>query len=442
MPKGNEVIYHRSSIETATASAIRRLQARKFDEQARRILSSNKFYQRKFASAGLRPEQVKYRNFAAFPFTLKSELVQDQLEHPPFGTNLTVNPSRFIRMHQTSATTGKPLKWLDTRACWRWWMECWAYIYRGVGVRADDKVFVAFSFGPFIGFWTAFEGAQKLGNLVLAGGGQSSEQRVLSILENKATVLVCTPTYALRLGEVAGQMGGVDLRQSSVRLTINAGEPGASIPATKQRIEELWGAKCYDHPGMTEVGAYGFECALQTGGVHLNEGEFIFEVVEPATGRPVGDGEQGELVISNLGRIGMPLIRYRTGDRVRLNSDKCACGRTFRRAMGGVLGRVDDMITVRGVNVFPSGVENVLRGFPEIEEFEIEVFKERHMDELVIRIELKAGLSPDADPLAALVQNKVRAQLGIRARVSIAEKGSLPRYELKARRIKVRAAGV
>lgn len=431
--------YYRRQLETAGIAEIGLLQEKKFDAQAELVMSRNKFYQRKYRSSGLRPEDIRYRNLAALPFTFKSELVEDQLEHPPFGTNLTFDLARYTRMHQTSGTTGRPLKWLDTRRSWRWWLDCWGHIYCGAGVAPSDRIFVAFSFGPFIGFWTAFESAQMLGNMVLAGGGQSSEQRVLSIFENRATVLVCTPTYALRLAEAARGIG-LDTRESPVRLTIHAGEPGASIPATKSRIEELWGAKCYDHPGMTEVGAYGYECALQTGGVHLNESEFIFEVIDPKTEAGVAEGEIGELVITNLGRAGMPVIRYRTGDLVRLNRERCPCGRSYARIMGGVLGRVDDMIVVRGVNIFPSALENILREFPEIAEYELEVFRERMMDELLIRIELKDGTTADSRPFAAAVEERLRLRLGIRARVAIVESGSLPRHELKARRIKYKEA--
>ena len=165
---------------------------------------------------------------------------------------------------------------------------------------------------------------------------------------------------------------------------MHAGEPGAGIPAVRARIEEAWGARAYDHAGMTEMGAYGFECAAQSG-LHVNEAEFIAEVIDPATGAPA---DEGELVLTNLGRLGSPLLRYRTGDRVRAARTPCACGRTFLRLEGGILGRVDDMLIVRGVNVFPSALEGIVRRFPDVDEFVIEVYRRGQLDEVRLLLEV------------------------------------------------------
>ena len=207
-----------------------------------------------------------------------------------------------MRIHQTSGTTGEPLRCLDTVESWNWWSRCWSSVYRAAGVTAADRVFFAFSFGPFIGFWSGYEGAQLIGALAIPGGGMSSSQRIRAMMVNDITVLVCTPTYALHLAEVAEEEG-FDLAASSVNITIHAGEPGASLPTTKKRIEDAWGARCFDHAGATEVGAWGFECQVQSG-VHINEGEFIAEVIDPATLEPA---VEGELVLTNLGRPGMPV---------------------------------------------------------------------------------------------------------------------------------------
>ena len=206
------------------------------------------------------------------------------------------------------------------------------------------------------GFWSAYHGAQQLGALTIANGSFTSEQRIRAILSNKVTGLICTPTYALRLAEVAAQAGVNLSEESSVRVTIHAGEPGASLPATKQRIENAWGAKAYDHAGATEVGAWGVMCKPQAG-IHLNENEFICEVLEPKTGCPA---DAGELVITNLGRVGMPVIRYRTGDYVKLKSTPCECGSTSRVLEGGVTGRLDDALIIRGLNVYPATIENII----------------------------------------------------------------------------------
>jgi phenylacetate-CoA ligase len=246
-------------------------------------------------------------------------------------------------------------------------------------------------------------------------------------------VLVCTPTYALHMAAEA-KKAGIDLaRDSTVRVTIHAGEPGASIPSTKKLIEESWGAKCYDHAGATEVGAFGFQCGLQPGAVHINESEFIAEVIDPKSGAPRVAGEQGELVITNLGRIGSPVIRYRTGDLVESSQQPCPCGRPYLLLQGGVLGRVDDMVIVRGVNVFPSAVESILREFSEIEEFRVEIFEKAALKEMKIVIEPNAH-DRTTEGLDERVGRRVRERIGLRPMIEFVAPGTLPRFELKAKR--------
>src|SRR5438094_7024128 len=292
------------------------------------------------------------------PFTTKTELSEDQAARPPFGTNLTYPLERFVRVHQTSGTTGRPLRFLDTAESWQWWRDTWQPIYRAAGVTARDRIFFAFSFGPFVGFWSAFAGAEQLGALCLTGGAMSTAERVAAIVATEATVLMCTPTYALRLAEAARDEG-VDLARSSLRVSIHAGEPGASIPATRDRIAQAFGVRVVDHTGATEVGATGFSCEAEDG-VHLIEREFVAEVRDLSTGA-VGEQGEGELVLSNLGRWGMPVLRYRTGDRVTADRGSSACGRTLVKLAGGITGRGDDMVTVRGDNVFPSAIEALVR---------------------------------------------------------------------------------
>ncbi|HZD56336.1 MAG TPA: hypothetical protein VE136_06425, partial [Anaerolineales bacterium] len=201
-----------------------------------------------------------------------------QTEDPPFGTNATFSESAYTRIHQTSGTTGAPLRVIDTQESWAWWGKCWGYILSGAGLTADDRLLIPFSFGPFIGFWAAVEGAKEIGALMIPGGGRDSLQRLHLLFELGATAICCTPTYALRLAEVARE-AGIDLRKSPVRVTVHAGEPGANIPATKARIEKAWGVKCFDHAGASEVGAHSFECELQPEGNHIIESEFIVQVV-------------------------------------------------------------------------------------------------------------------------------------------------------------------
>jgi phenylacetate-CoA ligase len=304
-------------------------------------------------------------------------------------------------------------------------------VFKGAGVRAGDRVYVAFSFGPFIGFWAAFEASQRMGLMTISGGGQTTEQRVQTVLQREATVLVCTPTYALRFADAARQQG-IDMKDSAIRLTVHAGEPGASIPETRKRIEAAFGARTFDHVGMTETGAYGFECEHQSG-LHINEDEFIAEMIDPGTLRPVEDGQKGELVLTNLGRTGMPVIRYRTGDLAVITREACACGRPWARLAGGVLGRADDMITIRGINVFPSAIESIVRRYPEVVEFAIEVYRQREMHELLLKVEV-AGT---ADGLIERLAQEFSNDLRIRALIEHVPDGSLPRFELKSRRLRV-----
>lgn len=416
----------------ASRQAIEEHQLKRLGWMLKAILPANEFYRKKLPEEGI-ADIDSLEGFKRLPFTTKDDLVEDQARQPPFGSDLTFPLERYIRIHQTSGTTGQPMYWLDTEDSWDWWAECWKVIFQAAGVHAGDRIYFAFSFGPFIGFWSSWEGARKVGALAISGGGQSTSQRLQAIMDYRATVVVCTPTYALHMASEA-RKAGIDLAQgSSVRITIHAGEPGASIPSTKRRIEEEWGAKCYDHPGATEVGAYGFECEPQPGAVHVNEREFIAEVIDPETGAAVREGERGELVITNLGRIGSPVIRYRTGDLVQPSDQPCPCGRSFMRLQGGVLGRVDDMIVVRGVNVFPSAIENVMREFPEIEEFRVETFEREALREL--RLVMEPRTEPaSVKALEERVIARFRERLGLRPQVEVVSPGALPRFELKARR--------
>ena len=413
-------------LENASRALIEEHQLARMQLGLTRILRANRFYQEKLFRGQTSISMDSLADLSRLPFTTKRDLVADQESHPLFGSNLTYPFSDYIRLHQTSGTTDRPLRILDTQESWNWWAECWAYVYRAAGVSSEDIVFLAFGFGPFIGFWSAYEGAKQVGALTVPGGGMDSLQRLRTMQEIGATVLVCTPSYALRLAEVA-QEHGMDARASTVRVTIHAGEPGASIPATRARIERAWGASAYDHAGMTEVGAYGFACSEQQG-IHVNEGEFIAEILAPQSDQPVREGETGELVLTNLGRWGSPAIRYRTGDLVRHGGYNCPCGRTFLHLPGGVLGRVDDMLIVRGVNVYPSALADVLHRFPDVADYRVIVTKEGEMDEIALQVECPSAIIP-------AIQEELRIALNLRVPVEAVEPGSLPRFELKARRV-------
>lgn len=414
--------------ETWTDAQRKAAQRERLAAMLAEVLATNPFYRAKLGPT------ATVEGWFDVPFTTKGELSADQAAHPPFGTNLTYPLDRYTRLHQTSGTTGKPLRLLDTPASWQWWKETWRFIYRAAGVTAADRVFFCFSFGPFVGFWSAFAGAEHVGALAISGGAMSTSERVAAIVALRPTVLVCTPTYALRLAEVAREEG-IDLTRSALRVSVHAGEPGASIPATRQRIEESFGVTAVDHTGATEVGPTGFSCSARDG-VHLIEREFVAEIRSP-DGRVADEGE-GELVLTNLGRWCSPAIRYRTGDRVRAARGRCSCGRTSVKLEGGIAGRVDDMVIMRGVNVFPSALESIVGRFDDVAEFRIEAYTERGMDALRCTIEPRPGV--DADGLARAVGEAIHRDIGVRAEMAVAAPGSLPRYELKARRFTRRQA--
>jgi phenylacetate-CoA ligase len=418
---------------TQERAEVASLQQERLRELLSEILPGNVFYSRKLAGAKVKaPGKFRLQDLHKLPFTTKSELLADQAAHPPYGQNLTNPLARYTRMHQTSGTSGTPLRWLDTPESWQWVLECWQLIFEIVGVKHPDRLFFPFSFGPFLGFWAAFEAACQLGFMCLPGGGMTSTARLRCLLDNDSTVIFCTPTYALHLAETA-RAQGIDLSGSSVRAVIVAGEPGGSIPATRERIESGWGARVFDHAGMTEIGPASVECQENPAGLHVLESEFIAEVLDPVTLLPAGAGEAGELVLTNLGRWGSPLLRYRTGDLVRVDAEPCPCGRLLLRLSGGILGRTDDMIHVRGNNLYPGALEDVIRRFPEITEFRITIDQTSTLAAVGIELEpANAGFGPN---LAQRVSQAIRDELLFRTDVKIVGPGTLPRFEMKAKRV-------
>ncbi len=418
-----------SPLATASPAEREAQQLARLRPMMAQLLQSNPFYQAKLAEAGIASLEglTSLASLCELPFTTKEEIVADQMGHPPFGSNLTFPLEQYSKVHQTSGTMGLPLRWLDTADSWAWWGECWKQVFRAAGIGAGDRIFFAFSFGPFIGFWSGWEGAEQVGALAISGGSYASLQRLHLLLELQATVLVGTPSYLLHLAEMA-RREGLDLRQGHLRALVVAGEPGGSIPNTRAQLESVWGAKVYDHAGSTEVGAFAFSCEFQQ--LHLNEAEFIAEVLLSDGDEPA---EQGELVLTNLGRVGSPLLRYRTGDLVHLVRATCRCGCAYARLAGGILGRADDMIIVRGINVFPSAIENIVREHTGLGEFLIEVSRRDEIDTLRLLLEMDEDSSAR---LAFDISRTIGAQLMLNVSVIPVTPGSLPRWETKARRVR------
>ena len=426
--------------ERLDREALRAWQARRLTDLLCTIHGRNRFYTRKLDAAGIDPVALRLPDdLDRVPTSTKDEFIADQQAHPPWGTALTEPLERYTRYCQTSSTSGRPMRWIDTNESWQWLLDCWKAVYRGARVRPGDRVFFPFSFGPFLGFWAGFEAGHQMGLHCIPGGGMPSHTRLALIDAIEATVVCCTPTYALRLAEISAQdWPERPLRDSSVRVLIVAGEPGGSIPATRRRIETSWGARVIDHHGLTEVGPVSFECWEAPGFLHLNEGEFICEIRDPATGSPVEDGQPGELVITNLGRTASPIIRYRTGDIVVRQSLACVCGRTWARLEGGIRARADDMVNIRGVNVYPVGIESVVRHFADVVEFRSSVSRPGAMRSLRLEIELQPGIA-DSSSVAHRVAGELREALGLTVPVQVVAPGTLPRFEMKASRFVVEA---
>jgi phenylacetate-CoA ligase len=425
--------YLEPRLERASRVDMRRLQARRVREQVAHARARSPFYREKLAGA---PTVKTLEDLARLPFTTKDELKENQAAKPPWGDVLAVPFEDVLRIHMTSATTGRPLAFLDTAEDWYGFYHSYARALHAFGVRKADMVMAAFSYGPWIGYWSGFYAAQDLGCLVFPAGGLSTEQRIDALRTWPITVLGCTPSYALFLAEQAAKKG-IDLaKDTAIRITWHTGEPGASIPATKAKIEAAFGARAYDLPGLTEIAAWGFECDARSGLVHVNEDYCYPEVLDEA-GDPVKPGGRGELVFTSLYRKAMPLIRYRTRDVVQPADRRCPCGRTLLALEGGVLARLDDMKKVRGIIVYPRRVEELVRPFAGVDEFQIVFRRHEGLDDIVVRIDPSPALArAECDDLCRQLSEALRVGLGIRVTVEATEPGALPRWDHKARRVK------
>ena len=426
--------------ETLPREDLRRLQGHRLSKLVERAYHTSAFHKRLFDEAGIGPADIQgYDDLLKIPFTTRDAWMDTQEAHPPYGDLLVSSEAQSIRYHTTSGTSGRtPLRVLDSRVDWKWIAECWCYGFWGAGVRSRDKVFFAFSYGTFIGFWGAHYACEKIGSLVLPSGNMNTQQRVGLIDEMGATVVCATPTYALRLAQEARELG-IDLPRGPVERLILSGEPAGSIPATKRLIEEQWGAQAFDTAGMTEIGTIMmFESENQPGGTHIIEDHFIEEVIDPTTQEPVDYGVRGERVVTSFGRGAIPLIRYRTRDLViKAPHTMSDCGRTWDLYDGGIRGRVDDMLLVRGTNVYPRAVESIVREYPAVDEFQIYLWtRDGIRDEIAVRAEVRNGYEDQWGAVARQLKADLSTNTeGLGFHVERVEPGTLPRFELKAKRV-------
>lgn len=385
------------------------------------ILPQNKFYAEKLGPIKLPLPSLA--RLSSLPYTFKEELVSGPDEHD-IARNHTFPRDHYVRFHRTSGTRGRPMVVLDRTDDWQWWIDAWQFVLDVAKIEPVDRVMMAFSFGPFIGFWSANDALTARGALVIPAGGMSTTARLDLLQTSQATVLCCTPTYALRLAEVAGE-NQIELAASGVTRIIVAGEPGGSMPAIRKRIEQAWQATVIDHSGATEVGPWGYADA-EGRGLFVNEADFYPEFHSIEKGEPAGEGELAELILTTLGRHGAPVIRYRTGDLVRPSwNHSGSCQFVFLE--GGVLGRVDDMMIIRGVNIYPSSIEQILHSFPEVVEYRITATRDQAMDSLSVEVE-------DHLDEPERIRREFELRLGLSVDVTSVPLESLPRYEGKGRR--------
>ena len=418
-----------SAPDRLSRSALERLQTERLQALLDAVLPANRFYAAKFAGHAKAAKYLdRLEDLRTWPITTKAELVADQTAHPPYGSNLTLGHERYSRIHQTSGTSGKPLYWLDTPESWQACLNIWTHLLRIAGIGPGDRLYFAFSFGPFLGFWTAFEAAGQLGLFCQAGGGLSTVARLRQIIDHRASVVLCTPTYAVHLHRQPREHG-IDLASSSV--PASCWWRANRVEAFRKRAlsSKKGSARVLDHCGMTEVGPTAIECQEAPASLHIIETDYVAEIVNSADLEPTPPGQVGELILTTLSRVGSPLLRYRTGDLVRASRGNCPCGRALLRLEGGILGRVDDMIHLRGNNVYPGSVEAILRRFDGVVEYRITVDETAPLTALRIEVEPSNGV--DGHRLAETVSQALRDELLFRVDVSPVPGGSLPRFEMK-----------
>ncbi len=411
----------RQSMQRLDRDSLEQHQLQRLNDLLGAVLPTNHFYAHKFS--GVAPQLASLDQLGNLPYTSKTEIVGE--DEDGWAANRTFERTRYTRFHQTSGTRGRPLIVLDTAEDWHWWIEGWQYVLDAAKITSGDVCMLAFSFGPFIGFWSAFDAVLQRGCLGISGGGLSTHARLERMETLEATCLFCTPSYALRMAEVASEVG-IDLRQLSIRTIVVAGEPGGSIVSVRNQIETAWDARVLDHSGATEIGPWGYG-TLEGGGLYVNEAEFLAEFINYETGVPEAEGELSELVLTTLGRAGNPVIRYRTGDLVRPRWSAQDENIRFVFLEGGVLGRVDDMLIIRGVNILPSSVEQVIRSFPEVAEYRITAQREGALDRLKVEVE-------DHQQSPNRIAAELQLRLGLKIEVAAVPIGTLPRFEGKAER--------
>ncbi|MCP4023294.1 MAG: phenylacetate--CoA ligase [Desulfobacteraceae bacterium] len=430
--------YWNPVLETLPQEKLKQLQFKKFKRIFIWAYGHSKFHKDLYDKAGITPDHIKsFEDIQKIPKVEKSMMRDIQNKDPfPYGDALCVPLEEVSAFRQTSGTTGQPVYQPDTWQDWEWWSECWSFILWAQGYRPRDRVFVPFGYNIFVAFWAGHYAAEKLGCEVVPGGVLDTQARILKIQELQATAMMATPTYVLRMADVARHQMGIDPATLAINKITCAGEPGAGITSTKKRMEEAFGAKVYDHSGATEIGAWSYECTDQPHGMHVNEAMFLVEIEDIKTGRIIEEpGKKGKMVITALDRIAQPCIRFDSKDVIQWDSEPCSCGRTFRLIKGGVIGRADDITKVKGVLLSPAAIEEVVRSIDGLgDEFEVIVDKQGDVDRIKLKVELMPGTSKAA--VENVLKDQLRLKTNLGYRIEYYDYGHLQRYEIKAKRFK------
>ena len=432
--------YWNPVMETLPHDKIKKLQLKKFKRLFEWAYDHSKFHRGLYDKAGIKPEDIQtFEDIRSVPTVEKSMMRDIQCKDPfPYGDALCVPLEEVVEFHQTSGSTGQPVYQADSWQDWDWFFEAWAYILWAQGYRPIDRVFIPFGYNVFVAFWAGHYAAEKIGCEVVPGGVLDTKARILKIQELKATAMMATPTYVLGMADTARKSLGIDPASLTINKITCAGEPGASIPSTKKRMEEAWGAKVYDHAGATEIGAWSYECEAQPWGMHANEGLFLVEIEDIETGEYIEEpGRSGKMIITALDRFAQPCIRFDSKDIIEWAAEPCACGRTFRIIKGGVLGRADDITKVKGVLLAPTAFEEVVRGMDSLgDEFEVVVDKVGDIDRITLKVELLPEMGNKPGPIEAQLKDQLRLKTNLGYRLEFHEYGSLQRYDVKAKRFK------
>lgn len=395
------------------------------------------FYRGLYDGAGLKPEDIRTWDdfYNRVPFTDKPDFVQDQ-EDKPFGAQALPDSS----MHQyftTTGTTGTPLRFIYSYYDSLKFGMSWSYQWWECGVRAGDSMYFCFDFGKWVGFWVYYWTCRHMGVTVYSGSTLRTEERVREILKLKPTGIVGSPTYLLHLGIVAREMG-LDLREAGVKHLFAGGEAGLNVPMTRRELIDLWGATPTESYGIGEAGIGGMECSAHAGGVHDNEDNFHAYTADPETGDRLAEGQVGENIVTTYTRTAQPFIKYRTHDLVERYYDVShGCGSNWSFLKGTVLGRTDFMVKIRGTNVYPTAIENLLGQVEGITRYyEMHIDRKEGLDHLLVKVEAQEGVPVDRyEVLAAQAEKIYRSALGVKIGVAVLAPKALPRYELKTRRV-------